>query len=46
MPHAAFERGVALPAELFGQVFKIVCRADVQDRGPCALLLVFRSNAF
>ena len=46
MPHAAFERGVAFPAELFGQVFKIVRCADVQDRGPSTLLLVFRGHAF
>lgn len=46
MPHAAFERAIAFPAELFGQVFKIVSCADVQDCGPSALLLVFRSHAF
>lgn len=45
MPHPAFERTVALPAELYGQVFEICDGADMQDRGEPALLLVFTGSA-
>lgn len=45
MPLSAFERAVALPAVLGRQEFEIVDTRDVQDRGPCALLLVFVGDA-
>ncbi len=45
MPHPAFERAVALPAELFGQVFEICDCADMKDRGEPALLLLLCGSA-
>lgn len=45
MAHPAFERAVTLPAVLGRQEFEVVDGADMQDRGPCALLLVFIGDA-
>lgn len=43
--HSAFERAVTLPAVLGRQEFEVVDGAYVQDRSPCALLLVFTGDA-
>ena len=45
MAHPAFERAVTLAPVLDREEFEVIDCADVQDRGPCALLLVFIGNA-
>ncbi|MDW9528074.1 hypothetical protein RWE87_04930 [Sinorhizobium meliloti] len=40
MPLSALEHAVALPAVLGRQEFEVIDTRYVQDRGPCALLLV------
>lgn len=41
MAHPALEDAVSLPAMLGGEEFEVMDRANVQDRRPCAFLLVF-----